>query len=69
MKKETKVKIAITIDRQILKAVDDILMSTNSNRSEFINRVPKNATLIGIKTSPHLTKNCSTDLTEPSLCS
>ena len=48
MKKETKVKIAITIDRQILKAVDDILMSTNSNRSEFINRVLKSV-LGGIK--------------------
>ena len=48
MKKETKVKIAITIDKQILKAVDDISMATNSNRSEFINRVLKSV-LGGIK--------------------
>lgn len=48
MKRETKVKIAITIDKAILKAVDDISMSTNSNRSEFINRVLKSV-LGGIK--------------------
>lgn len=48
MKKVTKVKIAITIDKQILKAVDDISKSTNSNRSEFINRVLKSV-LGGVK--------------------
>lgn len=41
MKKECKVKVAITIDKPILRLVDDICMSTNSNRSEFINRVLK----------------------------
>lgn len=39
MNKVKKVKIAITIDSQILKVIDDISKSTNSNRSEFINRV------------------------------
>lgn len=48
MKKETKIKVAITIDKSIIKRIDEIAVMTNSNRSEFINRVLKSV-LGGIK--------------------
>lgn len=48
MKKETKIKIAITIDKSILDRIDEIAVTTNSNRSQFINRVLKSV-LGGIK--------------------
>lgn len=48
MKKETKIKIAITIDKSILECIDEIASTTNSNRSQFINRVLKSV-LGGIK--------------------
>lgn len=48
MKKESKIKVAITIDKSILKCIDEIVATTNSNRSEFINRVLKSV-LGGIK--------------------
>lgn len=41
MKKETKMKVAITIDKSIIERIDEIAATTNSNRSEFINRVLK----------------------------
>lgn len=48
MKKVAKIKIAITIDKSILKRIDEIAAMTNSNRSQFINRVLKSV-LGGIK--------------------
>ena len=48
MKKETKIKIAITVDKSILERIDEIAVTTNSNRSQFINRVLKSV-LGGIK--------------------
>lgn len=48
MKKESKIKVAITIDKSILGRIDEIAATTNSNRSEFINRVLKSV-LGGIK--------------------
>ena len=48
MKKESKIKVAITIDKSIIQRVDEIVAMTNSNRSEFINRVLKSV-LGGIK--------------------
>ena len=48
MKKESKIKVAITIDKSIIQCIDEIAATTNSNRSEFINRVLKSV-LGGIK--------------------
>lgn len=48
MKKETKIKVAITIDKSIIERIDEIVLMTNSNRSQFINRVLKSV-LGGIK--------------------
>lgn len=48
MKKESKIKVAITIDKSIIQRIDEIAATTNSNRSEFINRVLKSV-LGGIK--------------------
>ena len=48
MKKEAKIKVAITIDKSILELIDEIAATTNSNRSQFINRVLKSV-LGGIK--------------------
>lgn len=48
MKKESKIKVAITIDKSIIERIDEIVVTTNSNRSEFINLVLKSV-LGGIK--------------------